>query len=69
MSTSHAASVASVVRAGLDLAHIRAQFPILRQRIHSKPLVYLDNAASVQKPKAVIDAISECSGSSPRRSR
>ncbi len=45
---------------GLDLARIRAEFPILRQRVHGKPLVYLDNAASVQRPKAVIDAISEC---------
>ena len=47
----------------LDLTGIRADFPILRQRIHGKPLVYLDNAASVQKPKVVIDAISECYGS------
>ena len=44
----------------LDPARIRADFPILRQRVHGKPLVYLDNAASVQKPKAVIDAISGC---------
>ena len=44
----------------LDLARIRADFPILRQRVHDKPLVYLDNAASVQKPRAVIDAVSEC---------
>ncbi|MBL8248840.1 MAG: cysteine desulfurase [Candidatus Competibacter sp.] len=44
----------------MDLARIRAEFPILRQRVHGKPLIYLDNAASVQKPKAVIDAISEC---------
>jgi cysteine desulfurase/selenocysteine lyase len=47
---------------GLDLARIRAEFPILRQRVHGKPLVYLDNAASVQKPKVVIDAIGECYG-------
>ena len=57
MRTLHAASAAPVIRAGLDLARIRAEFPILRQRVHGKPLVYLDNAASVQKPKAVIDAI------------
>ncbi|HRX71322.1 MAG TPA: cysteine desulfurase [Candidatus Competibacteraceae bacterium] len=44
----------------LDLARIRADFPILRQRVHGKPLVYLDNAASVQKPRAVIDTVSEC---------
>lgn len=39
-----------------DLAQARADFPILRTRIHEKPLVYLDNAATTQKPEAVIDA-------------
>jgi len=42
----------------LDVNRIREDFPILKQRIHGKPLVYLDNAASAQKPQAVIDAIS-----------
>lgn len=42
---------------GLDVAAIRADFPILNTSIHGKPLVYLDNAASTQKPKAVIDCI------------
>jgi len=37
------------------LAEIRAQFPILDRQIHGKPLVYLDNAASAQKPRSVID--------------
>jgi cysteine desulfurase/selenocysteine lyase len=37
---------------------IRSQFPILATKIHDKPLVYLDNAATTQKPQAVIDAIS-----------
>jgi cysteine desulfurase/selenocysteine lyase len=37
----------------------RGDFPILRQTVHGKPLVYLDNAATSQKPKAVIDAISD----------
>ena len=60
MSARHAVSAAPATRTGLDLARIRAEFPILRQRVHGKPLIYLDNAASVQKPKAVIDAISEC---------
>jgi cysteine desulfurase/selenocysteine lyase len=41
----------------LDLARIRADFPILSERIYGKPLVYLDNAATSQKPRAVIDAI------------
>ncbi|MCI0570164.1 MAG: aminotransferase class V-fold PLP-dependent enzyme, partial [Myxococcaceae bacterium] len=40
----------------LDVEAVRAQFPILRTRVHGKPLVYLDNAASVQKPQVVIDA-------------
>ncbi|MGD0345259.1 MAG: cysteine desulfurase [Terracidiphilus sp.] len=41
----------------LDLKKIRADFPILAERIHGKKLVYLDNAATSQKPRAVIDAI------------
>ena len=40
-----------------DVAAIRAQFPILDQEIHGRPLVYLDNAATAQKPQAVIDAL------------
>ena len=40
----------------LDLAALRDDFPILRQKIHGRPLVYLDNAASTQKPQCVIDA-------------
>jgi cysteine desulfurase/selenocysteine lyase len=40
------------------MGRIRQDFPILKQRIHGKPLVYLDNAASAQKPQAVIDALS-----------
>lgn len=39
---------------------IRVDFPILAEKIRNKPLVYLDNAASCQKPSAVIDAISHC---------
>ena len=42
---------------GLDVARIRADFPILSRMIHGKPLTYLDNAASAQKPRAVIDAM------------
>jgi cysteine desulfurase/selenocysteine lyase len=42
---------------GLDVKQVRADFPILQQRVHGKPLVYLDNAATSQKPRAVIDAI------------
>jgi len=41
----------------LDVEHIRRDFPILDQKIHGKPLVYLDNAATSQKPQRVIDAI------------
>ncbi|MEQ8307433.1 MAG: cysteine desulfurase [Hoeflea sp.] len=40
-----------------DVAAIRADFPILSREVHGKPLVYLDNGASAQKPQAVIDAI------------
>ena len=41
-----------------DVAEVRRDFPILRQQLRGKPLVYLDNAATTQKPRAVIDAIS-----------
>ena len=40
-----------------DVEKIRRDFPILREQVHGKPLVYLDNAATSQKPDAVIDAI------------
>ena len=40
-----------------DVARIRADFPILQQKIHGKPLVYFDNGATSQKPQAVIDAL------------
>ena len=40
-----------------DPERLRAEFPILRQRVHGQPLVYLDNAATTQRPRAVIDAI------------
>ncbi len=40
-----------------DVAAARAQFPILRREVNGHPLVYLDNAASAQKPRAVIDAM------------
>ena len=40
-----------------DVAARRAEFPALHQEIHGKPLVYLDNAATTQKPQVVIDAV------------
>jgi len=43
---------------GFDIDRVRADFPILEQQVHDLPLVYLDNAATTQKPRAVIDAIS-----------
>jgi cysteine desulfurase/selenocysteine lyase len=43
----------------LDIQKIRADFPILSQKVNGKPLVYFDNGATSQKPKVVIDAISK----------
>jgi cysteine desulfurase / selenocysteine lyase len=40
-----------------DVARVRADFPILRRQVRGRPLVYLDNAATTQKPQAVIDAV------------
>ncbi len=43
----------------LDVTRIRQDFPILSRTVHGKPLVYLDNAATTQKPRQVIDALSD----------
>ncbi|MBO7289872.1 MAG: cysteine desulfurase [Bacteroidaceae bacterium] len=43
----------------LNIENIRKEFPILEQKVYGKPLVYLDNAATTQKPQCVIDAQSE----------
>ena len=43
----------------LDVERIRDDFPILSRKVHGKPLVYLDNAATSQKPRAVIQALTE----------
>jgi cysteine desulfurase/selenocysteine lyase len=45
------------VVSAFDVQKVRRDFPILNQRIHGKALVYLDNAATTQKPQAVIDAM------------
>ncbi|OZA04776.1 MAG: cysteine desulfurase, partial [Rhodobacterales bacterium 17-64-5] len=42
-----------------DIEKIRADFPILSRQVNGKPLVYLDNGASAQKPQAVIDAVTQ----------
>ncbi|MGO9600096.1 MAG: SufS family cysteine desulfurase [Isosphaeraceae bacterium] len=53
-------STSALLRHGpaFDLAAIRREFPLLARHVHEKPLVYLDNAATTQKPRAVLDAIS-----------
>ena len=45
--------------AALDVQAIRADFPILRREVRGKPLVYLDNAATTQKPRQVIEALTD----------
>jgi cysteine desulfurase/selenocysteine lyase len=52
--TTHAAPVTGM---SFDVDRIRALFPALHQDVHGKPLVYLDNAATTQKPQVVIDAL------------
>jgi len=44
---------------GFDVNRVRRDFPILERRVHGKPLIYLDNAASAQRPKAVIEAVDD----------
>jgi len=43
----------------LETASIRNDFPILQREVYGKPLVYLDNAATTQKPRCVVDRITE----------
>ena len=47
----------AIAKRGFDVEAIRAQFPILSEKIRGKDLVFLDSAASAQKPRAVIDAM------------
>lgn len=51
---------AASAETGFDVEKIRRDFPILQQEVYGKPLVYLDNGASSQKPQSVIDAVSQC---------
>ena len=54
-------SVAAVPESSaFDVARWRADFPILAERVYDKPLVFLDSAASAQKPQCVIDAVAHC---------
>jgi len=58
METVKLESAAAEARSGVyDVEHIRADFPILYREVYGKPLVYLDNGASAQKPLAVIEAM------------
>ena len=47
------------VRAGFDVERVRADFPILQQEVHGRPLVYLDSANTSQKPQSVLDALND----------
>jgi len=51
--------MAAVTELGAPTSAQREQFPVLSQRVHGKPLVYLDNAATTQKPQSVIDAMNQ----------
>src|SRR5882724_7572388 len=46
-----------VAQSAYDVSALRRDFPILARKVHGRPLVYLDNAASAQKPKLVLDAM------------
>src|SRR5258707_10438784 len=49
----------ALINGTYDVARVREDFPILATKVYGKPLVYLDNAASAQKPKAVLDRIQQ----------
>ncbi len=50
-------TLTSFVSAGFDVEKLREDFPVLKQKVHGMPLVYLDSAATAQKPTVVVDAI------------
>ena len=50
-----------------DVERVRADFPILQTKVYGKPLVYLDNGATTQKPRAVIDAMKARVGAGEQR--
>jgi cysteine desulfurase / selenocysteine lyase len=50
-------TIANAPKKMIDWAKLRADFPILDQKVHGHPLIYFDNAASSQKPRAVLDAL------------
>ncbi len=52
----------SMAQPAFDIARIRADFPILAREVYGNPLVYLDNAASAQKPKEVMDRMTKAMG-------
>ena len=54
--------MATKVMSTYDVDRIRADFPLLELQVRGKPLVYLDNAATTQKPRQVIDALSRYYG-------
>jgi cysteine desulfurase/selenocysteine lyase len=56
MNKSNVVNRQNMAPAGLDIEKVRADFPILIREVHGKPLVYLDTAASAQRPLAVIEA-------------
>ena len=51
---------AAPVKQGFDVAGVRGEFPVLYRDVNGKRLVYLDNAASAQKPRCVIEAMDHC---------
>jgi cysteine desulfurase / selenocysteine lyase len=57
MKVAHEIATPGPLAEALDVSKIRADFPILKQIVHGKPLVYLDNGATSQKPQTVIDAL------------
>jgi cysteine desulfurase / selenocysteine lyase len=58
LSSAHPNSTLNISSGPFDVQAIRRDFPILQEKVHGKPLIWLDNAATTQKPQSVIDRIS-----------
>ncbi len=58
MAEAKPAPASAIARGAFDVESIRRDFPILQRKVHGKPLIWLDNGATTQKPKVVIDRVS-----------
>src|SRR5436309_1526963 len=60
--TTTAANTTAAIKQAIDWSSLGKDFPILDQKVHGHPLIYFDNAATTQKPRAVLEALNQFYG-------